>query len=186
MIRLGGLRGTQKGSSLLEMLLATVLFGIFTISIWSLFNRVYWAYWKTDQEVKLLEEGRMIVEFIQEEIRMAEGVIIEVDGATNVMESQETIHQKLLKNMTFIKDKDDRSKPTNEDKLQLFASSDYKGYYLRYQKNVVAEHIQSITISREKNSKLVEITCVMLGKKEEENLSTSVVISLEHKTLKTR
>ncbi|MEG0906628.1 MAG: hypothetical protein RSD26_11125, partial [Cellulosilyticaceae bacterium] len=174
------------GNSLLEVLLATVLFGIFTISIWSLFHRVYWAYWKTDQEVKLLEEGRMIVEFIQEEVRMAEAVIIEVDGATNVMESKEAIYQKPLKNMVFIKDRDDRSKPSNEDKLQLFASSEYKGYYLRYQKNVVAENIQSITISREKNSNLVKITCMMFGKEEGENLSTSLVISLEHKTLKTK
>lgn len=184
MVRLRDLRSNKKGSSLLEVLLATILFSIFTMSIWGLFQKVYWAYWKTDQEVKLLEEGRMIVEFIQEEIRMAEAVVIQVRGVSDVMESEKAIHQELLQSIAFIKDKDNLSKPNNEDKLQLFAAGGDEGYYLRYQKNIVAEDIKEITVSREPGKDLVEITCTMASEREGETLPTTIVISLEHKKLK--
>lgn len=166
-----------QGMILLEVLLGTVLFGIFSVSIWSAFQKVYWHYDRQNKEVIRLEEARMILSFIEEEINQAEGVIIQTTEGIDVMKSKETIDNQMLAQMTFFS-----SKRGTGDKQKLSLVKRQEGYELIYQSVTVAEKISGLTISREKESPLVAVMCSLVDGKGEEK-ATTLLISLEHKQL---
>lgn len=180
----------QKGFTLLEVTLALVLFSILISTAFMLFQDSYKTYIDFQNKANLLEDSRMITEFIQEEIRTADYVKMNivkkgvgVEGApsttpkyhylTELKLEPEEVDGKLTgKNTLLLNVKQDLSPPS---------SYPAQGK-INYQGVTIADTVQYILV--EEKGDLLEIECTLKNKtggSTEEKMTSKVLISIAYK-----
>ena len=170
----------QRGISLLEVLLASVVFGILTLGTWSAFHKVYWNYTEAQIRAQLQEEVRTISAFIKEEIRMAEVVVIRYGDKTakDIMQATEEVLEEELHSIQFWPD---RMVSTKRDTMYFTATPNIGFSKLEYQGNVLSNWIKKLTVSRPKNSDLITLHLVVGHPKREMQQEETILISLQYK-----
>lgn len=169
------MRGS-KGIILLEVIVVTTLMSVVILGIWGSFHKIYGRYIANYKEGAQIEEITTVLEFIQKEVEDAEGVRIETEKLKNIMDSQQDIVDEPIKCIVFIPNKQEEKE--NLTQLSVILKGDR--YEIIYQQGTVSETITQITVSKERDSTLVAITCGIQNK-EEELISESILLSLAHK-----
>ena len=203
------MKKNERGFTLLEMCISFILFAIMLESIWGFFSNIYRNYIQLNQQVSLVSEATNVEEFIKQEIRAADRVLITTTTGEHIeviyKESPNNIDvkNKALKKIQYMVKVPKTSGIGYEKKeceLVLSPISSVDGtkgnYRLSYSvksiggipvvtnNTVVSEMVESIKITSYKNSDLVEFTCEFQKKDEENNriqLTKKFIESLEYK-----
>lgn len=170
----------QRGISLLEVLLASVMFGILTLGTWSAFQKVYWNYTEAQMRAQLQEEVRTISAFIKEELRMSEVVVVRYGdkAGKDIMQETETIIGQELHSIQFWPD---RMVGTNRDTMYFVFNPNVGFFELTYQGNVLSNWIKKLTVSRLKDSDLITLNLVVGHPKRDIQQEETILISLQYK-----
>lgn len=173
------MKNKAEGFTLLEAIIAVMLFAILLQFLLSFFASMYLSAKTFQQKTYLEDQARVVKEFVCEQIRKSEQVSIEYVGGshpiTNVTEAAdnfEVIDQPLvnivLDNGKKMSLKANPAKSKGIGKLQLV----YIGGGTT--PNLISDEIESIKVTREKDSDYISFTCVfcMKGEKDENLILT--------------
>ena len=168
----------QKGFTLLEVVVALLLFSLLMGSLWQFYGDTYSMYIKFDHKTDLSEQARIATSFIREEMRLAEKVTITVKTGTEekkiqpptetkTSESSDKIEGELVKIELSTtpgtgSKKEDRQIGLRKNTL---SANDQGAYHLLYKANstesLISDKIYNIKVIREQNSPIVHFECTL-------------------------
>ncbi|WP_069998221.1 PilW family protein [Cellulosilyticum sp. I15G10I2] len=169
----------QKGFTVLEVIVALLLFSLLMGSLWHFFGETYSLYIKFDHKSDLSEQARIITSFIREEIRLADEVTLTVktvDGSDKKISPPE--HPKTSESSDLIEgefvtiDLNTASGTgTKKGKRQIIlrentsTEKDQGKYRLFYKANftesLISDKIEQIKVIREKDASIVQFECIL-------------------------
>lgn len=180
----------EKGFTLLEVILAIMLFGILLEGIGGFFSGIYKEFTYFDTKVVLNNEATAIEDFMRDYIRMADEIKIFIKRPTITdpiqvypqTNSSTTISGETLSYIEIVRKTQTTAsgggivETVEKCNIQLEGNKDkgqgsYKLYYVVKNngvenKRVISDQIENIKIAIAKDSNLVEIEC-MVGKENE-------------------
>lgn len=146
----------EKGLTLLEVAVSTMLLSLLILGLWTFFSTAYINYLQLEEKSRIQDEARIVEEFITQEIASAKNVrILDIDG--NILTKSSDANWKANKSFdevqidSIILNKDDATKiyvdDTNTNILKYGTS------------NVLTDLLKdgSIYASKEQNSDVVTI-----------------------------
>lgn len=182
----------QKGFSLIEVVVALLLFSLLMGSLWEFFGNTYSVYTQFDKKTNLDDEARRISSFIREEIRLADKVAITLEDNSiiyppNTTGSSIEIKDKQLKIINLNTTGGGTKKPSRSIKLSSngLDKSGQLMYKLEYTANgtpsLISDKIKNIKITKEKDSSIVEFTCEVRQVNDTQEIKNVFSESLEYK-----
>ncbi len=168
----------QKGFTVLEVVVALLLFSLLMGSLWQFYGDTYSMYIKFDHKTNLSEQARISTSFIREEIRLAEEVTITVKDGTEektihpptvpqTSKSSDKIEGELVKIELRTTPRTGSGKENRQIRLRENASTqnDQGAYHLLYKANftesLISDKIHNIKVTREENSPIVRFECTL-------------------------
>lgn len=165
------MKAKESGFTLLEAIIAVALFAILLQFLLNFFTSMYVRTKAFQQKAYLEDQARVVKDFVREQIRKSKRVEIEYEGGSNKItnitedvDNFEVIDQPL---MTIVLDdgkkislKSNASGSEKEGKLQLV----YIGGGTT--PNLISDEIDSIKVTRKKDSDYIAFTCVFCKKGE--------------------
>jgi len=183
---------SQRGFSLIEVVVALLLFSLLMGSLWEFFSNTYSVYNKFDKKTNLSDESRMVSSFIREEVRLADQVTIKVkDATTNVeytIKPEETfritgnLEEIILNTTETIGRKQKRKLLLTENPP---GAKDKGKFKLDYVANLItspiADKIENIKVTREENSSIIEFECTLIKNGDIQKVENTFSESLKYK-----
>lgn len=188
------MRENEEGFTLLEMCISFILFAIMLESIWGFFSTIYINYIQFAQQVSINSEAINVEDFIKQEIRLADKVLIITTSGEQIEVTYKTgtnnieVKDKLLKSIKYMvkipktpgpgyREKEceitldtvstiDTTKGTQ--KLS-YAVKSLGGVPVVTNNTVISEMIKNIKVTSYKDSDLVEFTCEFQKRDESNN-----------------
>ena len=162
-------RANQRGFSLLEAILALLLFALLMDGLFDFFGKTYADYVRFDNKATNINETRAISDFIRNEIRGADEVTIKLaDGTIITKGTLMGITLTTLSNITT-------TTGGMGSVLKLESISGSQNYKLTYNANdrtsLISDQIETIFVDKKKDSQLINFKCQVC--KEERKDSTS-------------
>lgn len=176
----------EKGFTLIEVIMAIMLFGILLEGIGGFFSTTYTAFTQFDKKVILNNEATAVEDFMRDYIRRADEIKIFVTRPTIIEPIQvypnanpsTTISGETLKYIEIVRKVQTAAsgggivETIEKCKIELAPNyaSDQGAYKLKYivgtNERIISDQIENIKIAITKDSNLVEIEC-MIAKKSE-------------------
>lgn len=163
----------ERGFTLLEVIMAFLLFGILTTMLWDFFTGSYIQALKQERQTILMNQAQTVRLFIQEEIRLSEkiSIIVVTDAGSEVTiepGDESTLSDKTKGTLKEIKLDTNSSGAKGKRsirKIKNTADTANKGMYqLVYTANKtdnpICTNIKEIEIVYEKQSKKLECNCL--------------------------
>ena len=159
----------QKGFSLLEAVLALLLFALLMDGLFDFFGKTYADYIRFDNKVTNMNEARVISDFIRSEIRGADEVaILLVEDEKMITKGNlEAITGKTLKSITT-------TTGNMGSVLSLDATpSEPAEYKLTYnaggRSSLISNQIQTILVDKKQDSQIVTFHCQVYKKNQKDS-----------------
>ena len=153
------MKKNQKGFSLLEILCCFVIFAFLLQGLWGVFGNIYFNYMVFDKQVELDNEGEGIESFIKTYIREADLVKVYAGGKIITCDSESDIsHEGLALEKIELETTLD-SGTVRSSTIVYDASNKELSYNSGGAKNLIADEIENIKITRLKGTNLIEFSC---------------------------
>ncbi|MDF2613655.1 MAG: hypothetical protein K0S71_1441 [Clostridia bacterium] len=171
----------SKGFTLIEVIVALLLFSLLMGALWEFFGNTYSVYTQFDHKTNLSDESRRVSSFIREEIRLADQVTITVEGSPELKihppETPKTMESSSLvkdKQLAKIELKTAGSGRKGDRRIELSENASFDNgeglYKLVYIANstssLISDKIQNIKVTREEDSPIVVFECTISKKGE--------------------
>ncbi len=149
----------QKGFSLLEIICCFVIFAFLLEGLWGVFGNIYFNYMVFDKQVELDNEGEGIESFIKTYIREADSVKVYAGGKIITYDSDPDIsHEGLI--LEKIELETTLSSGTVRSSTIVYNSASKElSYHSNGGKNLIANEVENIKITRMKGTNLIEFRC---------------------------
>lgn len=167
----------NKGFTLLEVIMAIMLFAILLEGMGHFFSTIYKEFTEFDTKIILNNEATAVEDFMRDYIRMADGITIVTTSDEPIVPNQTvTRSQEILEEIEIARRvqttvSGGSSKETIERcKIQVEPNyaSDQGSYKLNYvaegNKRLISDYIENIKVSTTSGSNLVEIECTIAKK----------------------
>jgi prepilin-type N-terminal cleavage/methylation domain-containing protein len=194
----------QKGFTVLEVIVALLLFSLLMGSLWQFYGEAYRGYISFDQQADLSEQARLVTSFIREEIRLSDQVTLLIETDTDGTKESKEIHPPVVP-------KTDNSSALREGelkriKLNTLSSSrktsrelwlkdnapdtKEKGQYsLYYTANgtdsLISDKVDNIKVTRVKDASTAQFECTFAIRRDTaiiQEMQNTFSESLEYKT----
>lgn len=199
----------EEGFTLLETCISFILFAIMLESIWGFFSTIYINYLQFEQQVSINSEVVNVEDFIKQEIRSADKVLIlttsgeQIEVTYKASINNVEVKDKLLKSIKYrvkipkttgigyqvkeceiILDTVSTIDETKGTKKLSYSVKSIGGIPVVTNHTVISEMIENIKVTSYKDSDLVEFTCEFQKRNESNNrlkITKRFTESLEYK-----
>ncbi len=148
----------QSGFGLLETICSFMIFIFLLQGLWGFFSNIYFNYMVFNKQVELDNKGESIESFIKTYIREADLVKIHAGGEVITYDSDLDRTYEELRLLKI------ELETTTSSKESITATIEYNPLakqlsYKNKGKNIIADDIDNITVSRLEGSNLIEFSC---------------------------
>lgn len=157
----------QKGFTVLEVIVALLLFSLLMGSLWQFYGETYRGYISFDQQADLSEQSRLVTNFIREEIRLSDQVTIEVWSGSEKKyinfpsESSDSLTGDLSE--ILLNTKAGTSTQKGDRKIKLVGESLY--YEANHVPSLISDKVDNIKVIKETDSPIIQFECTYAIKK---------------------
>ena len=154
----------EKGFSLLEIICCFVIFALLLEGLWGVFGNIHSNFMVFDKQVELDNEGEGIESFIKTHIRGADSVKIKAGGNTITYNSEPEISYEglQLEKIELETTLDDGTIKISN--IVYDATNKKLSYESNGGKNIIADEVDNIKVTRLKRTNVIEFTCELSSK----------------------
>ena len=146
----------QKGFTVLEVIVALLLFSLLMGSLWQFYGETYRGYISFDQQADLSEQARLVTNFIREEIRLSDQVTIDTTVQGRLTE---------MKLNTLLSSSKKTKREIVLDAIKEDTDEEEKTYSLYYSasgtKSLISDKVYNIKVTQEEGSSIVQFECTV-------------------------
>lgn len=203
------MKENEEGFTLLEMCISFILFAIMLESIWGFFSTIYINYLQFAHQVSINSEVMNVEDFIKQEIRLADKVLIITTSGEQIEVTYKTstnnieVKDKSLKTIKYMVKMPKTNGPGYKEKeceitldtvstIDMAKGTQKLSYSVKSiggipvvtNNTVISEMIENIKVTSYKDSDLVEFTCEFQKRNETNNrlkITKKFTESLEYK-----
>jgi prepilin-type N-terminal cleavage/methylation domain-containing protein len=194
----------QKGFTVLEVIVALLLFSLLMGSLWQFYGETYRGYISFDQQSDLSEQSRLVTSFIREEIRLSDQVTIVVETDVAGTKQTKEIHPPVIpktEDSSALREGElkriklntlSSSRKTSRElwlKDNVLPLKDMGRYSLYYNANgtdsLISDKVDNIKITREQDASTVQFECTFAIRRDAaviQEMQNTFSESLEYKT----